>query len=147
MYSFSYLEPVCCSMFSSNRCFLTCIQASQEAGQMVWYSHLLQDFPQFVVIHTVTGFGEVNKAEIDVYSYQSVQNMWAMKAEPLSDNLLTQWWRKLLVYFFFFCTLLFVNMFMPSRGFLEEYITTFNLHHSWERKSFKVGKIRLQTLF
>ena len=40
MYSFSYLEPVCCSMSSSNCCFLTCIQVSQEAGQVVWYSHL-----------------------------------------------------------------------------------------------------------
>ena len=34
---------------------------------MVWYSHLFQDFPQFVVIHTVKGFGIVNKAEIDVF--------------------------------------------------------------------------------
>ena len=42
MYSFSYLEPVCCSMSSSNCCFLTCIQVSQEAGQVVWYSHLFQ---------------------------------------------------------------------------------------------------------
>ena len=40
MYSFPYLEPVCCSMSSSNCCFLTCIQVSQEAGQVVWYSHL-----------------------------------------------------------------------------------------------------------
>ena len=67
MYSFSYLEPVCCSMSSSNCCFLTCIQISQEAGQMVWYSHFFQNFPQFVVIHTVEGFGIVNKAEIDVF--------------------------------------------------------------------------------
>ena len=65
-YSFSYLEPVCCSMSSSDCCFLTCIQISQEAGQMVWYSHLFQNFPQFIVIHTVKGFGIVNKAEIDV---------------------------------------------------------------------------------
>ena len=45
MYSFSYLEPVCCSTSSSNCCFLTCIQVSQEAGQVVWYSHLFQNFP------------------------------------------------------------------------------------------------------
>ena len=63
MYSFSYLEPVCCSMSSSNCCFLTCIQVSQEAGQVVWYSHLLKNSPQFIVIHTVKGFGIVNKAE------------------------------------------------------------------------------------
>ena len=67
MNSFSYLEPVCCSMSSSNCCFLTCIQISQEADRVVWYSHLFQNFPQFIVIHTVKGFGIVNKAEIDVF--------------------------------------------------------------------------------
>ena len=66
MYSFSYLEPVCCSMSSSNSCFLACIQISQEAGQVVRYSHLSQNFSQFIVIHTVKGFGIVNKTEIDV---------------------------------------------------------------------------------
>ena len=40
---------------------------SQEAGQVVWYSHLFQNFPQLIVIHTVKGFGIVNKAEIDVF--------------------------------------------------------------------------------
>ena len=54
-------------MSSSNCCFLTCIQISQEAGQVVWYCHLFQNFPQFVVIHTVKGFGIVNKAEVDVF--------------------------------------------------------------------------------
>ena len=54
-------------MSSSDCCFLTCIQISQEAGQVVWYSHLFQNFPQFIVIHTVKGFGIVNKAEIDVF--------------------------------------------------------------------------------
>ena len=54
-------------MSSSNCCFLTCIQISQEAGQVVWYSHLFKNFPQFVVIHTVKGFGIVNKAEVDVF--------------------------------------------------------------------------------
>ena len=67
MYSFPNLEPVCCSMSSSNYCFLTCIQVSQEVGQVVWYARLFQDFPQFVVIHIVKGFGIVNKAEIDVF--------------------------------------------------------------------------------
>ena len=60
-----YLEPVCCSMSSSNCCFLTCIQISQEAAQVVWYSHLFQNFPEFVVVHTIKGFGIVNKAEVD----------------------------------------------------------------------------------
>ena len=54
-------------MSSSNCCFLTCIQISQEAGQVVLYSHLFQNFPQFIVIHTVKGFGIANKAEIDVF--------------------------------------------------------------------------------
>ena len=52
-HSFSYLEPVCCSMSSSNCCFLTWIRISQEAGQVVWYSHLFQNYPQFLVIHTI----------------------------------------------------------------------------------------------
>ncbi|CAI9161050.1 unnamed protein product [Rangifer tarandus platyrhynchus] len=54
-------------MSSSNCYFLTCIQVSQEAGQVVWYAHLFQDFPEFIVIHTVKGFGIVNKAEKDVF--------------------------------------------------------------------------------
>ena len=53
-------------MSSSDSCFLTCIQVSQEAGQ-VWYAHLFHNFPQFIVIHTVKDFGVVNKAEIDVF--------------------------------------------------------------------------------
>ena len=67
MYFFPDLEPVCCSMSSSNCWFLTCIQISQEAGKAVWYSHLLKNFPHFVVIHTVKGSGVVNKAEVDVF--------------------------------------------------------------------------------
>ena len=67
MYSFPDLEPVCCSMSSSNYCFLACIQISQEAGKVFWYSHLLKNFPQFVVIHTVKGFGIVYNAEVDVF--------------------------------------------------------------------------------
>ena len=43
------------------------MQISQEAGQVVWYSHFLKNFPQFVMIHTVKGFGIVDKAEIDVF--------------------------------------------------------------------------------
>ena len=54
-------------MASSNCCFLTCIQISQEAGQVIWYSHLLKKFAQFVVIHTVEGFSIVNEAEVDVF--------------------------------------------------------------------------------
>ena len=81
MYSLDVLlspEPVCCSMSHSNCCFLNCIQISQEAGQVVWYSHLLKNFPKFVVIHTVKGFGTVNKAEVDFFlklSFSMIQQM------------------------------------------------------------------------
>ena len=44
---FPNFEPVCCSMFGSNHCFLTCIQVSQEADEVIWYSHLFKHFPQF----------------------------------------------------------------------------------------------------
>ena len=44
-YSFPHLEPVCRSMSSSNCCFLICIQISQEAGKVAWYSHLFSNFP------------------------------------------------------------------------------------------------------
>ena len=61
---------------------LDCIQISQEAGQVVWDSHLFQNFPQFIVIHTVKGFGIVNKAEIDVFlehfAFSVIQRMLAI---------------------------------------------------------------------
>ena len=63
-HSFPNSEPVPSSMSVSNCCFLSCIQVSQETGKMVWYSHLLKNFPQFVVIHTVKGFGKVNEADV-----------------------------------------------------------------------------------
>ena len=53
-------------MSTSNCCFLTCIQVSQETAKMVWYSHLFKNFPQFVVIHTVRVFNVVKEAEVDV---------------------------------------------------------------------------------
>ena len=66
-YSFPDLEPVHCSMSSSNCCFLTCIQVTLEAGRVVWYSYLFKNFPQFVVIYTVKGFGVINKTGVDVF--------------------------------------------------------------------------------
>ena len=82
MYSFSYLEPVCFSMSSYNCSFPTCIQVSQEAGQMVWYSHLFQNFPQFIVIHTIKVFDIVNKVEIDFFwnslAFLMIQRMLAI---------------------------------------------------------------------
>ena len=62
-------------MSGSNCCFLTCIQASQEAGKVVWYSHLFQNIPQFVV---VKGFSVANEAEVDVFlefAFSMIQQM------------------------------------------------------------------------
>ena len=67
MYFFPNLEPAHCSMSSPNCCFLTCIQISQEAGKVVWYSHLLKNFLQFVLIHTVKDFSIANETEVNVF--------------------------------------------------------------------------------
>ena len=55
------LEPVHCFMSGSNCCFLTCKQVSQEVRDIIWYSHLFKNFPQFLVIHRVKGFSVVMK--------------------------------------------------------------------------------------
>ena len=52
---------------SCSICFLTCMQISQEADQVVWYSHFLKNFPQFIVIHTVKGFSIVNEVEENIF--------------------------------------------------------------------------------
>ena len=98
MFSFPDLEPVCCSMSGSNHGFLTCIQISQEAGQVVWYSHLLKNFPQFVVILTVNGFGVINKAEVDVllelscfFDDPTDVGNWISGSSALSKNSLNIW--------------------------------------------------------
>ena len=67
MYSFPSFEPVHCSTSGFNCCFLTCTQVSQEAGKMIWYFHLLKNFPHFFVIHTVKSFSIINEAEVDVF--------------------------------------------------------------------------------
>ena len=64
-------------MPDSSCCFLTCIQASQEAGQVVWYSHLLKNFPQFAVILTVKGFSIVNEAESRCFSGILLPFLWS----------------------------------------------------------------------
>ena len=67
MHSFPYWQPVRCSMSCSNCWFVTCIQICQEAGEVMRYSHLFQNFPQFVVIHMVKGSSIVNEAEVDAF--------------------------------------------------------------------------------
>ena len=54
-------------MSASNFCFFIYIQASQETGEVVWYFHLFQNFPQFILTHTFKGFSIVNGAEVDVF--------------------------------------------------------------------------------
>ena len=57
---------------------LTLIQVSQEAGKMVWYSHLLKCFPQFVMIYAVKGFSIVNETEVDIFlefSFSMIQQI------------------------------------------------------------------------
>ena len=80
-------------MSSSNCCFLTCIQVSQEAGQVVWYSHIFQNFPQFIVIHTVKGFGigklkvvkqEMSRVNIDILGFSELR--WTGMGEFNSND-------------------------------------------------------------
>ena len=67
MYSFPNFEPVCCSVSNSNCCFLSCVQISQETGKVLWYSHLLKNFPQFVVIHTGFCDSSCNNPLMSIY--------------------------------------------------------------------------------
>ena len=67
MYSFPNFESVHCSMSGFNCCFLTCIQVLQEAVKVVWYFHLLNNFSQFAVIHTIKYFSIVNETEVDIF--------------------------------------------------------------------------------
>ena len=83
MYSFPNLEPVRGSTSSSDCGFLTCKQISQEAGQVVWCFHLLKNFPQFIVIHTVKDFRVVNEAEVDDFSGILLLYLWSSRSGNL----------------------------------------------------------------
>ena len=82
-------------MLSSNCCFLTWIQISQEAGQLVWYSHLLRNVSQFAVIHTVKGSGVVYKAEVDVLLelllFERDAGNWISGSSAFSKSSLNIW--------------------------------------------------------
>ena len=67
MHSFANCESAHCSVSSSNCCLMICIRVSPEAGNVVWYSYLSKNFPQFVVIHIVKGFSLISEAEVDVF--------------------------------------------------------------------------------
>ena len=79
-------------MSGSNCCFLACIQISQEAGKVVWYSHLFQNFPQFVVIYTVKGFDVDVFLEFSCFFYDptDVGNL-IYGSSPLSKSILSIW--------------------------------------------------------
>ena len=84
-YSFPNFKPVHCSMSGSNCYFFTCIQISWEAGKVVWYSHLFQNFPQFAMIHPFKDFSIVNEAEVDIFLEFS-----CFFSDPMDvDNLIT----------------------------------------------------------
>ena len=129
MHTFPNFKPVCCSMFGSDFCFLTCIQVSQEAGKVVCYPHLFKNFPQFVVIHTVKGLGIVNKVDVflelscffddpmmlaiwsqaplpflnPAWTFQSswFTNCWSLAWRILSITLLASMWDCAVVWAFF----------------------------------------------
>ena len=71
MYTLSFFFPsfktFSCSVSDSNSHFLAYIQTFQETGKVIWYSHFLKNFPQFVVVHTVKGFIIVSEADGNVF--------------------------------------------------------------------------------
>ena len=69
-------QSVCFSISGSNCCFLFCIQISQEAGKVFWYSHLFKNIPQFIAIHTFKGFSVVSEAEVDDFSGILLLYLW-----------------------------------------------------------------------
>ena len=85
-------------MTESNCCFLSCMQISQEAGQVVWYSHLFQNFPQFIVIHTVKGFGIVSNADVflELLLFLWSNGCWQFGFSSFSQSSLNIW--KLLIH-------------------------------------------------
>ena len=108
-------ETVCCSMSGYNCCFLTCIQVSQEAGKVVWYSHLLKNFPQLVVIHTVKDFSIVNEADVlgeDSLAFTMIQWMLAV------------WYSAFYKSSFYICKFLVHILLQPSLKDFEHYLAS-----------------------
>ena len=112
-------------------CFLTCKQISQEAGQVVWYSHLFKNFPQFVVLCTVKGFGIVNKAEVDVFLdvffsfFSMIQRMlaiWSLVPLPF----LNPAWTSGSSWFTYCCTPIF--FFAIKNNFISLFLAVLDLH-------------------
>ena len=89
-------------MSGSNCCFLSCIQISQEADKVVWYSYFLKNFfPQLIVIHIVKGFSVVNEADFfkNSLAFSIIQQMlaiWSLFPLPFLKPSLNIW--KLMVH-------------------------------------------------
>ena len=84
MYSFPNLDPVHFSISGSNCFFLICVQISLDAGKVIWYSHLFQNLPQFVVNHTVKDFSVVSEVEADVFL-----GFFCLFNDPTDGNLIS----------------------------------------------------------
>ena len=98
MYSFPNLEPVCCSMSGSNCCFWHAYRFLRRQVRWSVIFHLLKNFPRFVAIHTVKGFGIVNKAEADIFRELScffddqwMLAIWSLVPLPFSKSSLNIW--------------------------------------------------------
>ena len=148
MYSFPNLEPVHCSMSSPNCCFLTCIQVSQEARKVVWYSHLLKNFPQFVVIHIVKDFTIVNEAGVDVYlefpcfSYDPTDVGNYSSWTPGSSQFTYCWrlaWRICLFIILFFYQMW--ALLREEHSFLPWYIPNTRTATSWQRQLYTIVEL------
>ena len=119
MYCFPSFEPVHCSMSGSNCCFLTRIQISPGAGQVVWYSCLLKNLPQFVVIYTVKAFGIISKASLSFTISQSLLKLMCIKSVVPSNHLIL-------------ChSLLLPSIFPSIRVFFNELTLHFRCPKSW----------------
>jgi len=83
-------------MSSSNCCFLTCVQVSQEAGQVVWYSHLFQNSPQFMVIHSESWARKGRKKEergVEGKGPEEMRKSWEVCfSREISRNCRAYWW-------------------------------------------------------
>ena len=80
-FSFPNFKSFSCSMSDFNCHFLTYIQTCLEKGKVIWYSHFLKNFPEFVMVHKIKGFGIVNKAEVDIWyslAFSMIQQMLAI---------------------------------------------------------------------
>ena len=132
MHSFPYWKPVRCSMSCSNCWFVTCIQICQEAGEVMRYSHLFQNFPHFVVIHIVKGSSIVNEAEVDVflkfpcflYDPANVDNLIS-DSSSFSKPSLNIWKFSVKMFYCYFLDYLFIYLFILAALVLRCCMWTF----------------------